>query len=90
MKLSRNEIMQKMAQLKEGDVLRFAIPEIFGGGVAIISLNPNFSKQAEKKYLLKLGSNEKLAEEAAPYWPTDNPKHLAKWVADRLGDQITE
>jgi hypothetical protein len=90
MKLNRNEIMQKMAQLKEEEVLKFTIPEIFGGGVAIISLNPNFPKQGEKKYLLKLGSDEKLAGEAAPYWPTDNPKDLAKWVADRLGDQIIE
>ena len=88
MKLTRQEIMLQMEQFKEGQVLKFTIPEIFGGGVAIIALNPNFPKDGGKKYLLRLGNDEKLAERGEPYWPTDKPKELAKWVADRQGDQI--
>ena len=88
MKLTRQEIMQQMEQFKEGQALRFNIPEIFGGGIAIITLNPNYPGQDEKRYLLKLGKDGEQAEEAAPYWPTDKPKDLAKWVADRQGDQI--
>jgi len=88
MKLTRQEIMQQMEQFKEGEILRFTIPEIFGGGIAIITLNPDYPGQGEKKYLLKLGKDGKQAEEATPYWPTDKPKELAKWVADRQGDQI--
>ena len=88
MKLSRQEIMQQMEQFKEGQVLKFTLPEIFGGGTAIISLNPNDPGEGEKKYLLKIGKDETQAEEATPYWATDKPKELAKWVADRQGDQI--
>ena len=89
MKLGRDEIMQRMEQFKEGEVLKFAIPEIFGGGVAIIGVNPDHpKKQGSKKYLLKLADDEKMAEEAAPYYSSNKPKDLAKWVADRLGDEI--
>ena len=88
MKLSRQEIMQQMEQFKEGEVLKFKIPEIFGGGVTLISLNPNFPKDGGKKYFLRLGNDEKLAEQSEPYWPTDKAKDLAKWVADRQGDKM--
>jgi len=81
MKLSREEIMSKMEQLKDGETLKFNIPEIFGGGMAIIGLNP---KKGGKKYLLQL-ENE---GSASPYWDTNKAKDLAKWVADRLGDLV--
>jgi hypothetical protein len=79
MKLSQDEIIERMEQLKDGETLKFNIPEIFGGGIAIIGLNP---KQGGKKYLLQIGNegNE------SPYWDTNKAKDLAKWVADRLGD----
>jgi len=81
MKLSQDDIIDKMEELKEGESLKFNIPEIFGGGVAIIGFNP---QKGGKKYLLQLenGGN------ASPYWDTNKARHLAKWVADRLGDLI--
>jgi len=81
MMLSRDEIIERMGKLKDGETLKFTIPEIFGGGIAIIGLNP---EKGGKKYLLRLGDegNE------TPYWPTDKAKELAKWVADRQGDLI--
>lgn len=81
MKLNREEIMGKMEQLKTGETLKFNIPEIFGGGIAIIGLNP---EKGGKKYLLQLGNGEEIK----PYWDTNKAKDLAKWVADRLGDLI--
>jgi hypothetical protein len=81
MKLSREEIVSKMEQLKDGETLKFNIPEIFGGGVAIIEFNP---QKGGKKYLLQLGNEGS----ASPYWDTNKTKDLAKWVADRLGDLI--
>ena len=81
MKLSREEIMERMGKLKDVETLKFTIPEIFGGGIAIIGLNP---EKGGKKYLLRLGNegNEN------PYWDTNKAKELAKWVADRQGDSI--
>ena len=86
--LGRDDIMEQMEAFKEGQVLKFTIPEIFGGGTALITLNPGFPGQGQKKYLLKLGNGEQEAENAKPYWATDKAKDLAKWVADRQGDQI--
>ena len=85
MKLERQEIIQQMEQLKEGDVIRFTIPEIFGGGVAVVGLN---SEKGGKRYLLKLGNDGAGAESANPYWQSDKAKDIAKWVADRQGDKI--
>jgi hypothetical protein len=81
MKLSREEIMSRMKQLKDGESLIFNIPEIFGGGVAIIGLNP---KKGGKKYLLQVGNEG----DENPYWDTNKAKDLAKWVADRQGDLV--
>ena len=85
MKLERQEIIQQMEQLKEGDVIRFTIPEIFGGGVAVVGLN---SEKRGKRYLLKVGNHGAGAESANPYWLSDKAKDIAKWVADRQGDKI--
>jgi hypothetical protein len=81
MKLTRDEIMERMGNLKNGETLKFTIPEIFGGGIAIIGFNP---EKGGKKYLLLVGNegNE------TPYWDTDKAKDLAKWVADRQGDLV--
>jgi hypothetical protein len=81
MKLSREEIIERMGKLKDEEKLKFTVPEIFGGGIAIIGFNP---EKGGKKYLLRLGEegNE------TPYWPTNKAKELAKWVADRQGDLI--
>jgi len=81
MKLTREEIMNRMEQLKDLESLKFNIPEIFGGGMAIIGFNP---QKGGKKYLLQLGNGGS----ATPYWDTNKAKDLAKWVADRLGDLI--
>lgn len=82
MKLSRDEIIKRMEQLKDGEALKFNIPATFGGGMAIIGLNPKRSEKGGKKYLLQTGNSD----DPKPYWDTDKPKDLAKWVADRMGD----
>jgi hypothetical protein len=81
MKLSQEDIIDRMEELKEGESLKFNIPEIFGGGIAIIGFNP---QKGGKKYLLQLGNGGN----ASPYWDTNKAKDLAKWVADRLGDLV--
>lgn len=84
MKLSRDEIIKRMEQFKDEETIKFTIPEIFGGGIAIIGLNPKRSEKGAKKYLLEVGTEDKTS----PYWDTDKAKDLAKWVADRLGDLV--
>jgi hypothetical protein len=84
MKLSRDEIIKRMEQLKEGEAMKFNIPVTFGGGIAVIELNQNYPKSGGKKYLLKLGKDENVS----PYSDSDKPKDLAKWVADRMGELV--
>jgi hypothetical protein len=81
MKLGREEIISRMEKLKDGESLKFTIPEIFGGGMAIIELNP---EKSGKKYLLRVGNEG----DEKPYWDTNKVKDLAKWVADRQGDLV--
>ena len=84
MKLSRDEIIKRMEQLKEGESMKFNIPVTFGGGIAIIGLNPSHSEKGGKKYLLQTGKDDNVK----PYWDTDKPKDLAKLVTDRMGDLV--
>jgi hypothetical protein len=84
MKLSKDEIIRKMEELKDGETMKFTIPATFGGGMAVIELNPNYPKAGGKKYILKVGKDEKVN----PYFDSDKSKDLAKWVTDRMGELV--
>ncbi len=88
MKTSVEEIINQMEQFQNGQNLTFRFPPVFGGGVAIIRLNPQYPAKGEKKYVLKLGKDEILAEKATPILTSDKPKHLAKWITERFGEQV--
>jgi hypothetical protein len=78
---SKQAIVGDMEKLQKEQELCFTIPETFGGGTAIIHLNPS----AGKRYILKVAKDLETARGSAPYWSHDKAKHIAKWVADRLG-----
>ena len=88
MRLSREEIIEMMEQLKKEEVIKFTLPEIFGGGVAVVGLNPNPPGKGQKKFILKVGKDETSALEGSVYWQNDKANHIAKWVADRQGDRM--
>ncbi len=88
MKASTEEIIKQMEQFQNGQNLTFSFPAVFGGGRAIIGLNPQYPAKGEKKYMLKLGKDEVLAEKASPILTSDKPKHLAKWITERFGEQV--
>ncbi len=87
MKISTQEIIVQMEQLQNGLSLIFKFPPVFGGGVALIGLNSEPDNRG-KKYLLKLGKEESLAEKASPILASDKPKPLAKWVTERFGEMM--
>lgn len=88
MKISTQEIIEQMEQLQNGRSLTFRFPVVFGGGVALIGLNPEYPDNRGKKYALKLGKEESLAEKATPILTSDKPKSLAKWITERFGEKI--
>ncbi len=89
MKISTEEIIKRVEQFQDGQRLTFRFPPVFGGGIAIIGMNPQFpAKKGEKKYVLRLGKDEVLAENASPIMASDKPKPLAKWITERFGEQV--
>jgi len=88
MMLDMDGIVELMEELKKEEIIRFAIPEIFGGGVAVVGLNPNPAGKIQKKYILKVGKDEASTLEGSVYWQNDKAKAIAKWVADRQGDKM--
>ncbi len=88
MKISTEEIIKQVEQFQNGQHLMFRFPPVFGGGIAIIGMNPQFPAKGEKKYMLRLGKDEALAEQASPILTSDKPKPLAKWISERFGEQV--
>ena len=88
--LKKKEIMEMMERLQNGKPLVFSLPPTFGGGIALIELNPEYDGKKQKKYRIRLGKDEALARVAKPFWETDKSKQLAAWVVDRLGELVSE
>lgn len=88
MKISTEEIIKQVEQFQDGQKLTFRFPPVFGGGIATIRLNPQYPAKGEKKYVLKLGKDEALAEKASPILSSDKPKPIAKWITERFGEQV--
>jgi hypothetical protein len=78
---SKETILEHIQKLQKEQELCFTIPATFGGGAAIVQLNPD----AGKRYILKVAKDLETARGSSPYWAHDKAKHIAKWVADRLG-----
>ena len=85
MRIDWKEIAKRVQQMGKEQRLRFRIPATFGGDFAIVELNPDYPGHGQKRYHLKLGKTEAVAEQGIPYWSSDRPKDLARWVGDRLG-----
>ncbi len=88
MRISTEDIIKEMEQLQNGRNLIFRFPPVFGGGVALVGLNPEYPDNKGKKYVLKLGKEEAIAEKASPILTSDKPKPLAKWITERFGEQM--
>jgi hypothetical protein len=88
MKLGWKEIAAQMERFNDSQTMAFRIPEIFGGGFAVVALNPLYPAKEEKKFILKVGKDKAATEQSQPYWTADKPKDLAKWIGDRLGELV--
>ncbi len=82
---SRKAIMEMLEKLQKDRRLQFTMPATFGGGVAVVQLNPN----AGKRYILQVAKDLETALASPPYWTHDKSKPIAKWVADRLGTLVS-
>jgi hypothetical protein len=76
----------EIERLSAGQVLRYELPEVYGGDLAVIQANPDYPQKG-KKY--RLGSERivdgKPAGKINFIWDTNKPMDLAKWVLERNG-----
>ena len=81
--VTKNDIIQMMEQLTGEQKLGFKLHESFGGGAAVLELNPLYPQKKQKKFILRTGKDVEVAKKAKPFWSSDKAKDLAAWVADR-------
>jgi len=87
-KLSPREIIgNQIEQLGLGQSLSYRLPETYGGGLAVVELNPEYPGKG-KKYVLKTDKivEGKPAGKRSRLWDSDKPKDIAGWILDRNGE----
>jgi len=82
--VSKQDIIQKMEELKEGMRLSLRLSPTFGAGAVIIELNPSQKEKGQKRYLMWWGNDAVQARAKAPFMSSDKAKSIASWVADRV------
>ena len=82
--VSKEEIIQKMEELKDGARLSLQLSPTFGAGAVIIELNPSHNEKGQKRYLMWWGKDAVKVRATDPFMASDKAKKIASWVADRL------
>ncbi len=91
-KQSPKEILiSKIEQLSGGQGIRYRLPETYGGGLAVLGLNPEYDPaqpKKGKKYVMAIETlvNDKPSGKKRVLWDTAKPKDLANWVFERNGE----
>lgn len=77
----------KIEQLGPGETVSYRLPEVYGGGLAVVELNPQYPEKG-KKYVLSLDKivDGKPAGKRSRLWESNKPKDFAGWIVDRSGE----
>ena len=86
--VTKNEIIHKMEELKDGMRLSLRLSPTFGAGAVIIELNPSYVEKGQKRYLMWWGNGEVQAKAKSPFMSSDKGKSIASWVADRAAQWV--
>lgn len=87
-KLSPKEIIiNRIEELGPGQTVSYRLPEVYGGGLAVVELNVQYPEKG-KRYFLSL---EKIVDgkpmgTRSRLWDSNKPKDLAGWILDRSGE----
>ncbi|GAI59065.1 unnamed protein product [marine sediment metagenome] len=86
---SPKEVITQIEQLTLGQALSYRLLETYGGGLAVIELNPQYPKKG-RKYILSLEElvDGKPAGKRHRLWDSDKPKDLAGWILDQNGELL--
>lgn len=82
----RETLNQKIEALQPGQAVSYTLPDTFGGGLAVMHLNPDYPNKG-KKFVMSLESlmDGKPSGKRRYLWDSNKAKDLASWVMDRLG-----
>jgi len=86
--LSKKDVIEMLEQLAGEQKLVFKLHDTFGGGAAVLELNPLYPQKKQKKFHLRVGKDVEQAKKANPLWSSDKAKDLAGWVSDRAIEVI--
>jgi len=80
-------IASKVEQLGPEEGVSYRLAEAYGGGLAVVELNPQYPEKG-KKYFLSL---EKIVDgkpegKRSRLWNSNKPIELAHWILERGGE----
>ena len=80
-------IASKVEQLGPGESVTYRFAEVYGGGLAVVELNPQYPEKG-KKYFLSLEKivNGKPEGKRDHLGNFNKPKELAGWILERGGE----
>ena len=87
-KLSPKDIIEnQIKQLSPGQSINYRLAEIYGGGLVVVELNPQYPTKG-RMYIL---STEKIvggkpAGQRSRLWDSNKAKDMAGWIIDRGGE----
>jgi len=87
---SPKDIMaDQIEQLTPGQTLSYRLPETYGGGLAVIELNPQYPKKG-RKYILSTETivDSKPTGKRRRLFDANKPKDIAGWILDRDGELL--
>ena len=87
-KLSPKEIMSnQFEQLGPGQCLSYRLPETYGGGLAVVELNPQYPTKG-RMYIVSTEKivGDKPAGQRSRLWDSNKAKDVAGWIIDRGGE----
>ena len=86
----REIIVRRVEALESGQSISYQVLEIYGGGLGIIELNPDFPEKGKKYYVYREGLVDGKSDgKRRLLVDTSKPKDIAGWVVDRGGVQFS-
>lgn len=92
-KTPKDIMAEQIEKLTAGQVLKYKVPESWGGDFIVVELNPAYpEKNKSKKYLLEVENiiDGKPGGKRNCICDMNKPLELAKWVIERQGVLYTE
>ncbi|MEW6142071.1 MAG: hypothetical protein AB1597_02800 [Chloroflexota bacterium] len=84
----KDALISEIEGLTTGQAIRYRLTDTFGGGLAVIGLNPEYpAKGARYVLCTEALANEKPSGNKRTLFDTNKAKLLADWIFDRNGQR---